>query len=491
MDDSQRYAVYHANNVLEINLPPAARWYADRSRYYTHVADVVAPLEQVFALTNHIDHSWTSNPEVAWHTTDRVRSTSVGDIIVSSESGRAWLVMPVGLQELPPLPGMYPGNEHTAGAPSMKQHALRVPFGLSQVENYKEVCRSYAAAIPDLAKEAPLPRALPARHPALAQLEGRYAVQDRLPPWWDGCVDALTTTCPCLEPLLRPLSLEEFRSGSIDQQRWKRWRNAQCQLTEGQKPVACWQHRGPGLYRIMAEVLPAQDRTLWLDRFVRRGDKDTSLELELVITSDPAWWLNMSNGRGWFSCMGSGADRNPRITGNWYDTGAVLAALVARGADCWAPECLIARTTVRLVMDDVPSVLEEPTIPSSSSLRVVLGQVYHNDLTSACNLLVRLAALFEQRGLPWGCIAGTTTAQFAQDGSLGALAIEREAYTALGVPYWLPEATERPALEGKVAYLEGDAQASGGGWTYPLFSVYACHLRSSIPIPLEQPNDND
>src|SRR5260370_36198849 len=97
MYDNQRYAIYRANDVFERNLPPAARWYADRSRYYTHVADVVAPLEQVFALTNHIDHSWTDNPAVVWHTTTRVRSTSVGDIIVSRESGRAWLGTPVCL----------------------------------------------------------------------------------------------------------------------------------------------------------------------------------------------------------------------------------------------------------------------------------------------------------------------------------------------------------------------------------------------------------
>ena len=31
MNDSQRYAVYHANDVLETNLPPAMRWYADKS----------------------------------------------------------------------------------------------------------------------------------------------------------------------------------------------------------------------------------------------------------------------------------------------------------------------------------------------------------------------------------------------------------------------------------------------------------------------------
>ena len=112
MNKAQRYAVYHANDMLEVNLPPAMRWYADKSLYYTHVADVVAPLEQVFALTNHVDHPWTDNPEVVWLATSRIRSTSVGDVIVSSESGQAWLVMPVGLHELPPLLGMSPGTHN-------------------------------------------------------------------------------------------------------------------------------------------------------------------------------------------------------------------------------------------------------------------------------------------------------------------------------------------------------------------------------------------
>jgi hypothetical protein len=168
----------------------------------------------------------------------------------------------------------------------------------------------------------------------------------------------------------------------------------------------------------------------------------------------------------------------------------LLVALVARGADCWTPDCLIARTTVRLVINNMSgSVASADT--ASSSLRVVLGRVYHNDLTSACNLLVSLAALFEQHGLSWGCIAGTNTAQFAQDGSLGALAIDWEARKALGVPYWLPAATERPALEGQVAYLEDDELASGGSWTYPLFSVNACQLLDPISHPIAQSNDSD
>ena len=97
---NEYYAVYHANDLQAMVAPQPEHWYTDRFSHYTHVADVEAPLAQVFALTNHIDHSWTGNPEVVWHTVAPVRSTSVGDVIVSRQSGRAWLVMPFGLQEL-------------------------------------------------------------------------------------------------------------------------------------------------------------------------------------------------------------------------------------------------------------------------------------------------------------------------------------------------------------------------------------------------------
>ncbi len=122
MHTHQRYAVYHANDLFAIPTVQASHWHEDRSRYYTHVANVEAPLEQVFALTNHIDHSWTSNPQVVWHvTTAPLRSTSVGDVIVSCENGQAWLVMPIGLQELPPDNGTSAGDAGTSGASRMTQ----------------------------------------------------------------------------------------------------------------------------------------------------------------------------------------------------------------------------------------------------------------------------------------------------------------------------------------------------------------------------------
>src|SRR6266566_7366231 len=122
MNRHERYAVYHANDLHEMVTPQATHWFTDRSRHYTHVADVEAPLEQVFALTNHIDHSWTSNPQVVWYATAApLRSTSVGDVIVSCESGQAWLIMPIGLQELPPDHGTPAGDAGTGGASGMTQ----------------------------------------------------------------------------------------------------------------------------------------------------------------------------------------------------------------------------------------------------------------------------------------------------------------------------------------------------------------------------------
>ena len=100
MEQQERYALYHANDLLAMIAPQPEHWHTDRSRNYTHVADVEAKLSQVFALTNHIDRPWTDNPEAVWHTAAPVRSTSVGDVIVSLQSGQAWLVLPFGLQEL-------------------------------------------------------------------------------------------------------------------------------------------------------------------------------------------------------------------------------------------------------------------------------------------------------------------------------------------------------------------------------------------------------
>ncbi len=97
MDDSHRFAVYHARDPLAMTVPQPSHWSTDRALHYRHVADVAAPFQQVFERTNHHDSNWTHNPEVLWYDTSRpLRSTSVGDVIVSCQTGRAWMIMSAG-----------------------------------------------------------------------------------------------------------------------------------------------------------------------------------------------------------------------------------------------------------------------------------------------------------------------------------------------------------------------------------------------------------
>ena len=113
-EKQERYGVYHANDLHAMVAPQADHWFKDPARHYTHVAEVEAPHARVFALTNHIDRPWPEHPEVVWHTNaSPLRSTSVGDVIVSRQSGRAWLVMPLGWHELlrEDEPGVDPADD--------------------------------------------------------------------------------------------------------------------------------------------------------------------------------------------------------------------------------------------------------------------------------------------------------------------------------------------------------------------------------------------
>ena len=98
------YAVYHAHDPWAMLFPREDRWLHNQALNYRHVADMQADeLEQVFALTNHQEESWTSHPEITWHATDTlVRSTSVGDVIVSMQTEQAWLVMSAGFSAILP-----------------------------------------------------------------------------------------------------------------------------------------------------------------------------------------------------------------------------------------------------------------------------------------------------------------------------------------------------------------------------------------------------
>lgn len=103
-DGGQRYAVYQARDIWAMLSPREDLWLLNQALHFRHVAEVQADqLEHVFALTNHQEENWTSQAHIVWHVSDTpVRSTSIGDVIVSTQTGQAWLVMPAGYSEIMP-----------------------------------------------------------------------------------------------------------------------------------------------------------------------------------------------------------------------------------------------------------------------------------------------------------------------------------------------------------------------------------------------------
>lgn len=100
------YQVYHATDSWTMIDPQEYRWRIGRGLFYRHVADVSVsatsqePLEQVFDVTNqHGKRHWTTRRQIVWFAPDEpLRSTSVGDVIVSAQTAQAWLVLPSGMK---------------------------------------------------------------------------------------------------------------------------------------------------------------------------------------------------------------------------------------------------------------------------------------------------------------------------------------------------------------------------------------------------------
>ena len=373
------------------------------------------------------------------------------------------------------------GKESFAFLTHMPAADAHFPSGTYAIAEDDPFHTQYAEAVPDLANGYPLLPVLPRRHPVLEHLSGMFPVQDDLPPWWPACVEALAATHEDVRPLLLSMSREEFRRGSLDYPRWKAWRDDHYRRCAGRedevRPIQWW--KGSGLSWLIDAVLSGDERDFWMDRWVNRGSRGMPEDLDLVLTADPAWWLNMSNGRGWYTCMGSGTDRDPRILGNWYDTGVLLAALVARGESCWTPESLIARTTLRVVSTHFPQSSAEAHSPQSHSSTpcIVIGRTYHNDLTAACHLLNHLAAHFEAHGLPWGCISGTGTFTLLHTGAVGAITVEACAQRMAGPAFWRPEEIDLPYLDGDAFFRTLSESAGEGVWCYPSIAVHSCHRR--------------
>lgn len=68
---------------------------ADVTTAYPEMDEKLLGLELVFGLTQNKDASWAENKDVVWSKSDRLRSTSVGDVIVMP-NGKRMYCEPVG-----------------------------------------------------------------------------------------------------------------------------------------------------------------------------------------------------------------------------------------------------------------------------------------------------------------------------------------------------------------------------------------------------------
>jgi hypothetical protein len=272
---------------------------------------------------------------------------------------------------------------------------MYAPYGSYSVD---PTFRSRYGERSGLEQQVPLTDSLPYHHPALERLTGRTPICDAPGPWWS---DMLETVPEDLQELLRDISPEEYRAGVVADHRWRAFKRHHAHLS----------HRGPsigGLLDFSSNTSP--NAALWETLWQERGSKDTPLEMDLVISTQPECFLNMSNGSGWSSCMGlcsSGSSRS--LPGNFYDPGVAIAMLLPRGASIWDKKVIIARTTLR-----------HQHFQEQGGDVIALGRCYHNNRTAAQNLILSLISLLETQGLVWGFIMSTSSHDLWTQGHLGA-----------------------------------------------------------------------
>ena len=88
---------FHDNDAAVLAHFPHAADVKQRC-YFEHVASVeCADVEEVYQLTNHIDHPWQQNREVIW--SEVARSTSVGDVIATDAMKDLWTIDCLGMRK--------------------------------------------------------------------------------------------------------------------------------------------------------------------------------------------------------------------------------------------------------------------------------------------------------------------------------------------------------------------------------------------------------
>jgi hypothetical protein len=98
MSKTNTWLVYHKTGRTTLFQLKPSLW-KERDKDYQLVALVEADsLEEVYALTNHIDRDRRENALVKSMATQPPRSTSVGDVIVQGD--KAWLVERTGFRRL-------------------------------------------------------------------------------------------------------------------------------------------------------------------------------------------------------------------------------------------------------------------------------------------------------------------------------------------------------------------------------------------------------
>lgn len=96
------YNVYHkvTPNFMDNDVKTLGQEF-NTPNTFRHVATVrCADVRDVFMLTNHIDSNWTENSAVVWSVGPNVRSTSVGDVILSVDVPECrWTIDGMGMRE--------------------------------------------------------------------------------------------------------------------------------------------------------------------------------------------------------------------------------------------------------------------------------------------------------------------------------------------------------------------------------------------------------
>ena len=327
------------------------------------------------------------------------------------------------------------------------------PYGTFCVD--AEVCERYAQDYAR-ARSYPLPARLPSHHPLLQRLEGTYPLAYEIPPWWHACVSQMKSKA--LRQVLATISPAEFRTGCLEQLRWKAFRATLSADERRQVPTS-------------PKIATLLEQTEWEVPFGTRGPVDAPEQLKLVISTRPHEFLYMSNGWEWRSCQHfDDGSENQCLPGNFYDTGVAVAMLLPAHMQVEEPSSVLARTTLRVFRAN------EQTV-------VAIGRTYHNNATLALLLVSRLATLLDEQYLTWGFMSEVNTLSDCRHGLLGPALLQRLHWGAWGESEacWFPDSWHLP-------YIDGGEHDWQSHWEKQTDEYFCMHLSATIMLMHPRPH---